>query len=129
MILAGVFLILVGLLDVVFTVLHYDGYGFLSSHLYDKLFSAVRSLTRPLPRRYRALDGGPAHGAGHDNGLDLPRLLGLRPDLLRRHGGENVLFSGAGLEPSFMEALYFSGVSIATLGLGDVLISWKAPQP
>jgi hypothetical protein len=44
-------------------------------------------------------------------------------------------FSGAGLEPSFMEALYFSGVSIATLGLGDVtpagdvLISWKAPQP
>jgi hypothetical protein len=29
-------------------------------------------------------------------------------------------FSGAGLEPSFMEALYFSGVSIATLGLGDV---------
>ena len=34
----GVFLILVGLLDVFFTVLHYDGYGFLSSRLYNSGF-------------------------------------------------------------------------------------------
>ncbi len=54
-ILAGVVLILVGLLDVFFTVLHYDGFGFLSSRLYNRLFEAVRFLTRPLPRRCRAL--------------------------------------------------------------------------
>lgn len=51
----GVFLVLIGLLDVFFTVLHYDGFGFLSSRLYNSLFDVVRSLTRPLPRRHRAL--------------------------------------------------------------------------
>ncbi len=51
---AGVVLILLGLADVFFTVLHYDGFGFLSSRLYNRLFGAVRSFTRPLPRRWRA---------------------------------------------------------------------------
>ncbi|CAA9465285.1 MAG: hypothetical protein AVDCRST_MAG02-3555, partial [uncultured Rubrobacteraceae bacterium] len=35
--------------------------------------------------RPRALDGRPAHDAGHDNGLDLPRLARLRPDPPLRH--------------------------------------------
>jgi|SRR5215203_1282333 len=52
---AGVLLILVGLLDVFFTVLHYDGFGFLSSRLYRRLFDVVCFLTGPLPRKYRAL--------------------------------------------------------------------------
>ena len=51
----GVFLIFVGILDVFFTVLHYDGFGFLSSRLYHRLYGSVRFLTRLLPRRYRAL--------------------------------------------------------------------------
>jgi hypothetical protein len=119
----GVFLILVGLLDVFFTVLHYDGYGFLSSRLYNKLFSAVRFLTRPLPRRYRAL------GLSMAAPLMVPVtitvwifLVSLGYALIYYAGmdGRTFSFSDAGLEPSFMEALYFSGVTIATLGLGDV---------
>jgi hypothetical protein len=42
---AGVLLILIGLLDVFFTVLHYDGFGFLSSRLYRRLFDVVCFLT------------------------------------------------------------------------------------
>ena len=52
---AGVALILAGILDVFFTVLHYDGFGFLSSRLYSRLFDVTRFVTRPLPRGYRAL--------------------------------------------------------------------------
>src|SRR3712207_3201550 len=51
---AGVALILAGILDVFFTVLHYDGFGVISIRLYRRLFDAVRLLTRPLPRRFRA---------------------------------------------------------------------------
>jgi hypothetical protein len=51
----SIVVVLLGLLGVFFTVLHYDGYGFLSSRLYYRLFNAVRFATRPLPRRYRAL--------------------------------------------------------------------------
>ena len=43
-------LVLVGLLDVFFTVLHYD--GFLSSRLYNFLFDVVCLATRPLPRTF-----------------------------------------------------------------------------
>ena len=52
---AGALLIFVGVVDVFFTVLHYDGFGFLSSRLYNGLYNSVRFLTRPMPRRYRAL--------------------------------------------------------------------------
>jgi hypothetical protein len=48
-------LILAGIADVFFTVLHPDGFGLLSSRLYGGLFKTVRLLTRPLPRRLRAL--------------------------------------------------------------------------
>ena len=122
-ILAGVLLILVGLLDVFFTVLHYDGYGFLSSRLYDNLFDAMRFLTRPLPRRQRAL------GLSIAAPLMVPVtiavwifLVSLGYALVYYAGmdGRTFSFSNPSLEPSFMEALYFSGVSIATLGLGDV---------
>jgi uncharacterized membrane protein YbaN (DUF454 family) len=54
-ILAGVLVLSLGILDVFFTVLHYDGFGFLSSRLYNSIFNLVRFLTRPLPRRWQAL--------------------------------------------------------------------------
>src|SRR5829696_9691435 len=120
---AGALLILVGLLDVFFTVLHYDGFGFLSSRLYDSLFKVMRSLTRPLPRRYRAL------GLSMAAPLMVPvtitvwvLLVSLGYALVYYAGmdGRTFSFSNPGLGPSFMEALYFSGVTIATLGLGDV---------
>jgi hypothetical protein len=123
MILAGVLLVLVGLLDVFFTVLHYDGFGFLSSRLYNSLFDAVRFLTHPLPRTYRAL------GLSMAAPLMVPVtitvwifLVSLGYSLIYYAGmdGRTFSFSNPGLGPSFMEALYFSGVTIATLGLGDV---------
>jgi hypothetical protein len=120
---AGVLLILVGLLDVFFSVLHYDGFGFLSSRLYNRLFEAVRFVTRQLPRKYRAL------GLSMAAPLMVPVtitvwifLVSLGYALVYYAGmdGRTFSFSNLGLQPSFMEAIYFSGVTIATLGLGDV---------
>jgi hypothetical protein len=51
----GVLLIFAGVADVFFTVLHPDGFGFLSSRLYGTLFHSMRFLVRPVPRRLRAL--------------------------------------------------------------------------
>ena len=123
LVLAGVLIVLVGLLDVFFTVLHYDGFGFLSSRLYNRLFDAVCLVTRPLPRTYRAV------GLSMAAPLMVPVtitvwmcLVSSGYALVYYAGMDNDTFSFASpdLEPSLMEAFYFSGVSIATLGLGDV---------
>ena len=121
---AGVLLILVGLLDVFFTVLHYDGFGFLSSRLYDSLFKVMRSLTRSLPRRYRAL------GLSMAAPLMVPVtitvwvfLVSLGYALVYYAGMDGDTFfslPGKSLEPSPMEALYLSGVAVSTLGFGDI---------
>ena len=122
-ILAGVLVLSLGILDVFFTVLHYDGFGFLSSRLYNSIFNLVRFLTRSLPRRWQAL------GRSMAAPLMVPvtitvwiSLVALGYALIYYAGmsAETFLFSSGRLAPSFMEALYFSGVSIATLGLGDV---------
>src|SRR5215217_2749552 len=122
-VIVGVLLILVGLVDLFFTVLHYDGFGFLSSRLYNSLFDVARFVTRPLPRTYRAL------GLSMEAPLMVPVtitvwifLVSLGYALVYYAGmdGRTFSFSTSGLEPSFMEAMYFSGVTIATLGLGDV---------
>ena len=52
---AGISLILTGITDVFFTVLHPAGFGFLSSRLYNGLFASMRFLTRPLPPKCWAL--------------------------------------------------------------------------
>src|SRR5918998_1740052 len=51
----GVSLVLAGIADVFLTVLHPDGFGFLSSRLYSGLFHSVRLITRPMPCTLRAL--------------------------------------------------------------------------
>ena len=124
MILAGVSLILVGLLDVFFTVLHYDGFGFLSSRLYRRIFGVVRFLTRPLPRRYRAL------GLSMAAPLMVPVtiavwifLVTLGYALVYYAGMDGETFfslPGKNLDPSLLEALYLSGVAVSTLGFGDI---------
>ena len=122
-VIVGVLLVLVGLLDVFFTVLHYDGFGFLNSRLYNGLFDAMCLAIRPLPRTYRAV------GLSMAAPLMVPAtitvwifLVSLGYALVYYAGmdGRTFSFSTSGLEPSFMEAMYFSGVTIATLGLGDV---------
>ena len=120
---AGVALILVGILDVFFTVLHYDGFGFLSIRLYRRLFDVARLVTRPLPRKYRAL------GLSMAAPLMVPVtitvwifLVSLGYALIYLFGMRNGDFalSVGRLEPSFPEAFYFSGTAISTLGLGDI---------
>ncbi|QIN84913.1 hypothetical protein GBA63_21390 [Rubrobacter tropicus] len=120
---AGALLILVGLLDVFSTVLHYDGFGFLSSRLYERIFGAVRLATRPLPRRYRAF------GLSMAAPIMVPVtitvwifLVSLGYALIYLHGMRNGDFSlSVGhLKPSLGEAFYFSGTAISTLGLGDI---------
>src|SRR4028118_563208 len=120
---AGVALILAGVLDVFFTVLHYDGFGFLSIRLYRRLFDVARLVTRPLPRKYRAL------GLSMAAPLMVPVtitvwifLVSLGYALIYLFGMRNGNFalSVERLEPSFPEAFYFSGTAISTLGLGDI---------
>jgi Ion channel len=120
---AGVLLILVGLLDVFFTVLHYDGFGFLSSRLYNRLFDVARLLTLPLPRSYRALGLSMAAPLMVPATITVWILLvssGYALVYYAGMDGRTFSFSAPDLEPSLMEAFYFSGVTIATLGLGDV---------
>ena len=122
-IVAGLVLILVGLLDVFFTVLHYDGSGFLSSPLYKGVYRVMRFATRPLPRTYRAL------GLSMAAPLMLPviitvwiSLIAFGYALIYYSGMDEKFFAlpGRALDPSFLEALYFSGTAISTVGFGDI---------
>lgn len=119
---AGVLLILVGLVDVFFTVLHYDGFGFLSSRIYGKLFETIRFATRPLSGQYRAL------GLSTAAPLMVPvtiivwiSLVALGYALVYYAGMDQKTFAfGSDLQPSLQNAIYVSGVSISTLGFGDL---------
>lgn len=119
----GVVLILVGLADVFFTVLHYDGFGFLSSRLYNRLFNAFRFATRPLPRRQRALWLSLAAPLMVPATITVWILLvsfGYALVYYDSISTKTFYFSSPGLEPTFLEALYLSGTSISTVGFGDV---------
>jgi len=125
MTLVGAALIFAGLADVFFTVLHYDGFGFLSSRLYDRLFRLVRLLTHPFPRRWRAI------GLSLAAPLMVPATITVWITLvavgyaliyyagMRDDSREAFTFSTA-LEPSFANALYMSGTAVSTLGFGDL---------
>src|SRR5919112_3573433 len=117
----GISLILTGIVDVFFTVLHPDGFGFLSSRLYKGLFASMRVLTRPLPPRSRAL------GLSMAAPLMVPMIitvwiaLVLTGYALVYYAGmtsESFNFSSPGLEPSLGEALYVSGTAISTWASG-----------
>jgi hypothetical protein len=120
---AGIALVFAGLGGLFFTVLHPDGFGFLSSRLYNGLFEAARLLTRPMPRKFRALGLSMAAPLMVPVSITLWISLVLAGYALVYYAGMNAQtfnFSNPGLEPSLAGALYLSGTSIATLGFGDV---------
>ena len=120
---AGILLIFLGIADVFFTVLHYDGFGFLSRRLYNKLFNLVRLLTRPLPRKYRALGlsmAAPLMVPATITVWILLIALGYALVYYESIDAKTFYFSSPGLQPSFLEALYLSGTAISTVGFGDI---------
>ncbi|MDQ4105661.1 MAG: potassium channel family protein [Actinomycetota bacterium] len=113
-------IVIIGLLDVFLTVLNYDGFGFLSSRLYRITWTMTRRVTRLLPKRMRT--GGRALGAP----LMIPATLGLWMALqilgfalIYYANMPSFSFTG-GTEPTILNAVYFSGVSITNLGFGDI---------
>ncbi len=119
----GVLLIFAGIMDVFFTVLHPDGFGFLSSRLYGGLFYSMRFLARPMPQRSRALVLSLAAP------LMIPVVIVVWITLVLTgyacvyYAGmdaETFYFENPNLGPTFGEALYVSGTAISTLGFGDV---------
>lgn len=120
---AGVVLILLGIGDVFFTVLHYDGFGFLSSRLYSGLFNLFRFVTRPLPRKYGAVGLSLAAPLMVPVTITVWILLITVGYALVYYDSISVktfYFASPGLEPSFLEALYLSATAISTVGFGDV---------
>ncbi len=122
LIFVGTLLILVGLLDMFFTVLLYEDFGFLSMRLYRLVWKTVRWATAPLPKNFRTF--GLSLGAP----LMVPatvamwvgiEILGFALVYYAAMDGEPFAFEPQ-LEPGFWNAVYLSGVTLATLGYGDI---------
>lgn len=116
----GVVLVLIGLLDVFFAVLNYDGFSFLSSRFYRGIWSLLRATTRPLPKRARHF--GLSIGAP----LMIPATM-LLWMLLEIFGFGLIYYSQtdyfsytSGSRPTLPHMVYLSGVTIGTLGYGDI---------
>ena len=116
----GVALVLIGLLDVFFAVLNYDGSSFLSGRLYRATWSTLRTFTKPLPARIRHF--GLSLGAP----LMIPAtmLLWMFVEILGFgliYYSQTDYFSyTSGARPTFPHMIYLSGVTIGTLGYGDI---------
>ena len=119
-VLTGIVIVTIGLVDVFLTVLNYDGFGFLSSRLYRITWTLTRLATRPLPERLRS--GGRSLGAP----LMIPATLALWM-VLQIVGFALIYYANitsfsytGGAEPTFLNAIYLSGVTLTTLGFGDI---------
>ncbi|MGF1472257.1 MAG: potassium channel family protein [Rubrobacteraceae bacterium] len=116
----GILLVLVGLLDVFFAVLNYDGFSFLSSRVYRATWSFVRVITHPLPPKVR--HAGLSIGAP----LMIPTTMALWMTIEIVGFGfvyysrmDWLSFTG-GATPNFLNMIYLSGITITTLGYGDI---------
>lgn len=122
LIFVGGLLIVVGLLDMFFTVLLYEDFGFLSSRLYRLIWRVIRWVTAPLPENLRTF--GLSTGAP----LMIPatvalwvgiEILGFALVYYAAMDPQTFAFEPQ-LDPGLWEAVYLSGVTLATLGYGDI---------
>ena len=109
-------------MDVFFAVLHYEDFAFLSSRLHREIWRIVRRVAAPLPPNLREFVlslGGP---------LMIPATLLLWVGLVTA-GFALIYYAGMSeenfafdfdVEQNFGRALYLSGVTVATLGYGDI---------
>lgn len=123
LVIAGLVLVVIGLLDVFLTVLNYDGFSFLTSRVYRMSWGATRAVARRLPGRPAQMLlslAAPAMLPGTVAiwvGLE---IVGFA--LIYQPAMEAGWFSiKADIEPTFGQALYLSGVTLATLGYGDIV--------
>lgn len=118
----GIALILIGLLDVFLTVLHYDGAALLGRLTSRGTWGTVRALTAPMPRRprtYLRCLGAPLMIPVTLSVWLILQILGFA--LLYQPGLESGQFHITGdNEAGFPLAVYTSVVTVATLGYGDV---------
>lgn len=118
----GFVLIVLGLADVFLTVLNYDGFSFLASRLYRYAWTATRTVARFLPKRPAGALLSVAAPAMLPATVALwvaLEVVGLA--LVYQVGMVDGAFTPpADHNPSFGQALYLSGVTIATLGYGDI---------
>ncbi len=119
----GLVVIVVGLVDVFFAVLQHDAIGFLTPKLYRWSWVAIRTVTQPLPARLRS----------SLRSLAAPGMVGLTVAvwLGTQLVGFALLYYPAvvgdefslvpHLRPSFGVALYYSAVTLSSLGSVDVV--------
>ncbi|MGB3633845.1 MAG: potassium channel family protein [Rubrobacteraceae bacterium] len=116
----GSVLVLIGLLDVFFAVLNYDGFSFLSSRFYRVIWSLIRTTTRPLPKRLRHF----SLSIGAPLMIPATLLLWMVIEILGFgliYYSQTDYFSfTSGAKPTFPHMIYLSGVTIGTLGYGDI---------
>lgn len=118
----GIALVLLGLIDVFFTVLDYDGAGFITARLSRILWALVRTFAISLPGKARGSVlslGGP---------LMIPLTLGFWI-LVEIFGFALLYYVGISesdftfsqnLKPTFGNSLYLSAETLITLGFGDI---------
>lgn len=122
MIVAGFILIALGAFDLFMTVLYYDAAGPLSLRLYQLIWSICRRVASKVPHRhtYFVLSlGVPLMVLGSLVMWIAMQVAGFAAIYyVGLHGGAFRLSEG--LEPSAVEALYLSGISLSGLGYGDI---------
>ncbi len=117
----GALLVVIGQVDLFFTVLQYQGYGFVSRWLYRVAWAIGRALTAPLPGRHRARALSAVGPLMVVASLGLWISLAIVGFALIYYPNFTDNFSlKPGVEANMLDAVYASGVALSTVGFGDV---------
>lgn len=122
--LTGLLLVLCGLTDMLLTILHYEGYGFFSRLVQRSIWRTIKALTSLFPaksRVYLRSMGAPLMIIGNLAFWLGIQLVGFTFFYWAGMESNNFAFSGPQPQEEFTDALYFSSVTLPTLGFGDIV--------